>query len=233
MDRLSPETRALVERARDGERLDGERREALRQRASTALGVPPLQAPRSMASASWALRGLSALGVAGTALLVLARLHGRPILMATEVPVATACEGIPLAVAAPHVVELPPATPAPSTSPTSPRPRPAREVADGLEQGHQRSAARSEDALAAEARLLGAVQSALDSGDGARALALLDEHDGRFPAGVLNPESGALRVQALCAAGRVEEARAAAARLRASPAAARRFPSASCVEHSE
>ena len=50
---------------------------------------------------------------------------------------------------------------------------------------------------AAEARLLAAAQSALDQGRGAQALAALDEHDRRFPAGVLAPESEALRVDAL------------------------------------
>ena len=46
----------------------------------------------------------------------------------------------------------------------------------------------------------------------ARALALLDEHARKFPAGVLGEEAEAERVRALCDAGRGAEARALAAK---------------------
>ncbi len=71
---------------------------------------------------------------------------------------------------------------------------------------------RTPDALAAEARLVASAQAALDAREPARAFALLDERDRRFPSGLLNPETDALRVDALCATGRLEEARAAAIR---------------------
>lgn len=74
--------------------------------------------------------------------------------------------------------------------------------------------------LAAEAHLLAKAQAALGAGRGTDALTLLNEHDARFPNGTLAPESGALRVRALCVSGRMDEARAQTERLRA------RFPSA-------
>jgi hypothetical protein len=74
--------------------------------------------------------------------------------------------------------------------------------------------------LGAEAHLLTGAQTALAHGNPSQALVFLDEHDARFPAGTLTPESDSLRVTALCASGRVQEARAEATRLRA------RFPSA-------
>ena len=66
--------------------------------------------------------------------------------------------------------------------------------------------------LQEEAALLAEVQGALRSGQGAAALSKLESYDKRFPAGMLRPEADAARVFALCAAGRVDTARTAAAR---------------------
>lgn len=67
-------------------------------------------------------------------------------------------------------------------------------------------------ALSQEIRLVADAREALRAGSAARALALLDEHARRFPRGVLSEERDAERVVALCAAGRVDEARNRAAR---------------------
>ena len=79
--------------------------------------------------------------------------------------------------------------------------------------------------LEQEAALLAEVQGALRSGQAALALAKLEIYDRRFAAGVLRAEADAARVFALCGAGRVERARASAARFvqryPSSPAAAR------------
>jgi hypothetical protein len=76
-----------------------------------------------------------------------------------------------------------------------------------------------------EAALLAEVQGALRSGQGNVALSKLESYDRRFPGGVLRAEADAARVFALCSAGRVDKARAAAARFAqryaSSPAAAR------------
>jgi hypothetical protein len=66
-------------------------------------------------------------------------------------------------------------------------------------------APRSEDRLAEEVAILSRAGAALRSGRPAAALQALDEHQRRFPSGVLAQERGAARVQALCALGRVAE----------------------------
>ena len=74
--------------------------------------------------------------------------------------------------------------------------------------------------LQEEAALLAEVQGALRGGQASVALGKLESYDRRFPAGMLRSEADAARVFALCAAGRVEKARAAAARF------VQRYPSA-------
>jgi len=66
--------------------------------------------------------------------------------------------------------------------------------------------------LNVELALLQDVHRALQANDGARALALLDEHARRFPDGALAEESEAARVFALRQVGRADEARDVAAR---------------------
>jgi hypothetical protein len=102
-------------------------------------------------------------------------------------PVARAAAPEPLVAAVP-AVEAPPVTPS----------RPSR----------ANSALRLQD----EAALLAEVQGSLRSGQAAAALSKLESYDKRFPAGMLRSEADAARVFALCAAGRVEKARTAAAR---------------------
>jgi hypothetical protein len=79
--------------------------------------------------------------------------------------------------------------------------------------------------LEEEAALLAEVQGALRSGKAAAALGKLESYDRRFPTGMLRAEADAARVFALCGAGRVDKARAAATRFvqryPSSPAAAR------------
>lgn len=73
----------------------------------------------------------------------------------------------------------------------------------------------SVSSLAAERGLLDDARGALGEGDPAKALALLDDHARRFPRGQLGEEREALAIQALVAEGRVDEAKARAARFRA------------------
>jgi outer membrane protein assembly factor BamD (BamD/ComL family) len=62
--------------------------------------------------------------------------------------------------------------------------------------------------IAAEVALMQRAQSALAAGDSARSLEALDALSARHPDGVLREEREAARVLALCASGRVDEARA-------------------------
>lgn len=100
--------------------------------------------------------------------------------------------------------------PAPSEAPAAPAR--ASKPASGLR-------------LQEEAALLAEVQGALRSGQAGAALGKLESYDRRFPTGMLRAEADAARVFALCSAGRVEKARASAARFvqryPSSPAAAR------------
>jgi hypothetical protein len=69
------------------------------------------------------------------------------------------------------------------------------------------------DPMIDELRLLGDAQVALDRHRDDHALRLLDEYAAAHPAGALTVEALGLRVLALCAVGRRDEARATAARL--------------------
>jgi hypothetical protein len=78
------------------------------------------------------------------------------------------------------------------------------------------------DRLALEVALLSRAMSDLRSGRAADALRLLDEHQRKFPQGVLGVERRGARAQALCSLKRVAEGRAELARLAPqSPAAGR------------
>lgn len=68
----------------------------------------------------------------------------------------------------------------------------------------------------------------LNSGDPARALAAFDEHARAFPDGTLAEERSAGRARALCALGRIAEARAEAARLLAAHPDSPHAPSIRC-----
>jgi outer membrane protein assembly factor BamD (BamD/ComL family) len=64
--------------------------------------------------------------------------------------------------------------------------------------------------LDVETRSLGEAHGALQSGDAARALALLDKQSATYAQGELRQERAAARIMALCKLGRGAEARAAA-----------------------
>jgi hypothetical protein len=81
-----------------------------------------------------------------------------------------------------------------------------------------RATVTARESFAAELDLLHRAQAALGRRDVGTALTLIAEHAGRFPHGRLAEEREALRVRALAASGRVDEAR------RAGIAFADRFP---------
>ncbi|HEY5260789.1 MAG TPA: hypothetical protein VIJ33_01620, partial [Solirubrobacteraceae bacterium] len=70
--------------------------------------------------------------------------------------------------------------------------------------------------ILAERLILDEARAALTGGDSPRALALLAEHERRFPQPQLGEEREALAIQALATMGRYDEARARAVRFRAS-----------------
>ena len=244
MDGLSPETRALLARAEGGEELSAARRLALRGRIAGALGVAaPLAAARMSAAApgkytwlkgAWLWAGsVRALGAVGFASLVSAAAVAAGLGLAHRAPAplaAVQAEAFVVAASPPaESIAAPPAESIaaplsnpgrPSTSRRAPLPRLASAPPSALRAPSSPPAASAEPDLAVEAHILAKAQAALSAGNAADALTLLDDHDARFPGGELAPESGALRVTALCASGRTDEARVQAQRVHA------RFPSA-------
>jgi hypothetical protein len=90
-----------------------------------------------------------------------------------------------------------------------------------LEHAHEALGAQPavrETGLSAERALLDAARGALEREDGAAALASTNEHQRRFPEGILAQEREAMAVRALAMLGRTDEARARAVHFRA------RFP---------
>lgn len=136
-----------------------------------------------------------------------------------------ALQGDGQTVAPAPVVQLPPVHRAPPEAFLSPPPAAVTPLVETPAPPARAVKAPSGLRLEQEAGLLAEVQGALRSGQAATALAKLESYDRRFPTGMLRAEADAARVFALCAAGRVDKARASAARFvqryPSSPAAAR------------
>lgn len=137
-------------------------------------------------------------------------------------PVATEAPPAELAVAPPDQGSQPPAEPAahelpqPAQAPAATADR--RAGASRPPPSAAKLAVSEEDPLEAETRRLREAHIALQKGEAAKALALLDERQADNAGGQLREDRAAARVLALCKAGRAAEARAAAAEfLRASP----------------
>ncbi len=109
--------------------------------------------------------------------------------------------------------DRPAVAPVAATVVTAPEvvPSAATQVRERREPGRREAVPTDTSTLAAETALLQRAQSALAAGDPDAALARLGEHREGFADGVLAREREALRVTALCDAGRREDSRAAAA----------------------
>lgn len=100
----------------------------------------------------------------------------------------------------------------------SPRPRRMAPSEGELSDSAKRAAASAAsepanaDRLALETRALREAQRALRGGQPERALALLDEQDGRYAGGALGQERAAARVMALCQSGQARQSRQLAER---------------------
>ncbi len=120
------------------------------------------------------------------------------------------------------------ADPIPTPPIVEPKPAPSRRPAKKRPAATQQPApkpvpAKPESSLAAETRLLDRARKAVAGGRAGEALSILRDAQTRFPNGVLKQERAALRVVALCDAGKHEAGRkAAAAFSRAHPRSALR-----------
>jgi hypothetical protein len=210
MSRLSPDAEELVRAGRDALRPSDADRERVFQALLPQIGsgAGPIQAPSSIPPAPAATGTLVkismvlvALGVAGGAVFLAVRTQ-------QQAPPPKPVVNVPVTVAA--------APPAPAAQ----LPESTQTIAPRAEPEAQRApvAPRAADSLAQEVAILSRASAELRAGRPAAALTALDEHQRKFPRGVLTQERSSARVQALCALGRTKEAQVELARLtRASP----------------
>lgn len=210
-------------------------RELVRDRLTAKLGdvwdapvQPALPSTTTSASMARTLRNYLLLGLAGGVLAIGAWHLERTRTSASEPVLVT--HGAPVTPSAAEPVEGP-SRPEPAVAVSigvDALPSAAEPKAEKLPRTPVRAAAaptredaRHDDAssLAEEARLVRSAHAALRRGDGTEALALLGEHERRFPQGVLRQERNGERVLVLCALGRRDEAKSLAKSfLRAEPA---------------
>lgn len=213
MTGLERKAHRLVELARNGDDptaaqlLSLHGAVAARIAAEGAIAASGTTATAKAASAGAFVKGLVAAAAIATGA------AGYYVLQGSDAPAPVPVVQTPR----PRVAPLPPVVPPPEPAAALPVEAPAPPV----------KAARPNPGLRLEeeAALLAEVQGALRSGTAAAALSKLESYDRRFPTGMLRAEADAARVFALCGAGRVDKARAAATRFvqryPSSPAAAR------------
>jgi len=131
--------------------------------------------------------------------------------VSAERPARAPVRATPRAVARPQHATTPTRTepPAAVLEDSPPSPDAVEDVHDAV-QPREAPVVVATDTLAAELELVRAARAALEGGHASRALSLLDAHESRYPRGTLAQERLATRARALCALGRVDEARATA-----------------------
>ena len=193
MNDLSPETRALLASLSSSHDPPPEMALRVRERVDLRVASSPSLAPQP-AWMAWAGLGLTLLALAWWATRAPSPVAPAPLprpVPALVTPVApTALPVIAAPSPSPSVIEAPAPPP---TVPVAVAPREER------------------DDLPAELRWIERAQTALAANDPAAAQAALRGHARAFPRGHLSEEREALAVQVLCASGRADEARRAAA----------------------
>ncbi len=174
--------------------------------ASTALGAGAAGVGSGWTATKMIVAIALAAGAGGGGMLAFeaATAHRGPVVQATEpAPRAIATTSAPVSVPRAMATAAPSATPAASAAPVEAK-APAASAPP--------APTSSKGAFDDEMKLLALADAALRSNDGVRAMALLDEHAQRYPRSALDQERSVERVLALCAQGRLEDARDAAAR---------------------
>jgi pimeloyl-ACP methyl ester carboxylesterase len=206
---LSPEARAIIDAGRDGDSAGDLERARVRRAlfAKLAAGGGAALASSSVAAAQGTAATAPIAAAATTALPLAKILVPLAIVAAGSVGGTIAWHARGAAPThAPAVVLLAPApaprvaAPPPAFAPVAPvvtkRPAPRHTVSHPTTLLHEASLATNR--LAEETALLASANAALRAGDGARALALLDDYDHRYPAGILREEVLATRIIARC-----------------------------------
>ena len=217
---LSPKAQAVIQSGREGLRPTVAERERI-EAVLDASALAPVQAPLPRTS-PWRLVASLAVGFAlvGGGGLFLARSHTPPPAPAARAPATFATPVMPPAPAASVTAQVEPPLAPPDPVPV-PAPSAPADSASGAALPGQ-APARAGNGLSQEIALLSRAASALRAGRAAEALQVINEHQRKFPNGVLSVERRAVRAQALCSLKRVAEGRAELARLAHNlPAAAR------------
>jgi hypothetical protein len=222
---LSPKARALIQEGRKALRPTQTDRERVAAGLRTELGpgaLPPQASvpppPPVGAATGWgalASKVLVGVGLVGGALYLALGREPTPVPQAhvSEAPSAPAAMAAPPSTLDAPRKEAPPTLDSPEVAPP-----PAHPTAVPSES----SGSRARDRLAEEVALLSRATTALRAGRVNEALKALDEHQSKFPRGVLSEERRAGKAQALCSLGRMSEGRAELGHLAPqSPAAAR------------
>jgi hypothetical protein len=233
MNDLSPRAEHLLDLAREADVPDARRRRKVRAGLSAALGAGALSPaakaallmgaskPASVGGVQLAIRALGWIKTAGVGVGAVGWLVGGASVGVAGVAVAVSAHHFAASTQAVPVTSsalpVPRSTtdrnrpaPAPTSAELSRGPEPNRARALPVQAGAQGSSVAQSGTLTEETHLLDQAQLALRSGDTDRTLALIEEHDRRFGAGLLREEAHAARVLALCRAGRVEDGRARA-----------------------
>ena len=206
MTGLAQQAHRLVELARAEDDPSAAQLLSLHGAVAARIAAGGLVVAAATASTKAASAGLSSAGALVKGLVVSGAIAtGAAGYMALKAP-----EPPPAPVVAPHVA------PAPVKRAPASQPLVAPQVG-AVDEAEPQAPSRPAKAPASlrlqdEAALLAEVQGALRKGQAAVALSKLESYDKRFPAGMLRSEADAARVFALCSAGRVDKARAAAAR---------------------
>jgi hypothetical protein len=197
MSELSPRGQALLHASRAALRPHGTDRQrvlaTLRERLGGAAlvgGVGKAQAAAHSSLAMWAVSAAAMVGV-GAAVAVGMSVERSPAVSSLAAPALASAPAPLSSVSDAASAQLPPAVqPEASSAPAAPS-MPSR---------------RGADRLAEEVAILSQAAKDLRAGRAADALSALNEHQKRFPGGLLTQERRAARAEALCSLGRFSEA---------------------------
>lgn len=191
---LSAETEEMLQRVRAEQRMPDTHRRRLRGTVLAriaAAGTATLVAGQAMGIAVKTVVGIAIVGSLGTG----GYIALRPTPVPTEAPARRAPS---------RAVVEPRVSAPPTVEPATPAPVPRKRAVE------RRVAAAPGGTLADETALLRQADRALRAGDRSAALASLDEHAARFPAGALAMERTALRLIVSCDLGVAQQGTIAA-----------------------
>lgn len=192
MSELSPRGQALLHASRAALRPNATDRErvlaSLREQLGTVAGSAALQAGAQASHALWAVGALALMGVGGAVAMALTSdpTHGSPAPSPAVVSSSAPTTSMP----EPTLAMQPAPVPAPASTAMASSSAPSRRA----------------DRLAEEVAILSQAAKDLRAGRAADALGALNEHQKKFPGGLLTQERRAARAEALCSLGRFAEA---------------------------